>query len=173
MAEGVLALLDHDDFDARSRAPPTLSLVRVTLTLMSGLFLVLGVVFATLAAVLHVFIFIMESLLWTKPSTWKRFGLASQSDAETLRPMALNQGFYNLFLALGVFIGFALLPQASLATAGLMLVLFCTASMLAASVVLVISQPKLLRAAVTQGLFPLLAVVCLLILFIGAATTTA
>lgn len=139
---------------------------------MSGIFLVLGIVFATLAAVLHVFIFIMESVLWTKPSTWKRFGLASQGDAEILRPMALNQGFYNLFLALGVFVGFILLPQASFATAGLMLVLFCTASMLAASLVLVISQPKLLRAAVTQGLFPLLAVVSLLALFVGAASAT-
>lgn len=140
---------------------------------MAGIFLVVGVVFAALAAVLHVFIFVMESVLWTKPSTWKRFGLTSQTDAETLRPMALNQGFYNLFLAVGVFIGFILLPEALFAEAGVMLVLFCTASMLAASVVLVVSQPKLLRAALTQGLFPLLAVISLAIVFIGAAVPSA
>ena len=47
----------------------------------------------------------MESLTWTRPATWKRFGLASQADAETTKPLAYNQGFYNLFLAIGAFIG--------------------------------------------------------------------
>ncbi len=140
---------------------------------MTGIFFILGIVFASLAAVLHVFIFLMESILWTTPSTWKRFGLASQEDAETLRPMALNQGFYNLFLAIGVFVGFALLPHAALATAGVMLILFSTGSMLAASIVLVISQPKLVRAALTQGALPLLAVISLVIVLLAATSATA
>ena len=49
----------------------------------------------------------MESLTWTQPATWKRFGVASQADAETTRPTAYNQGFYNLFLALGALVGIA------------------------------------------------------------------
>jgi len=64
--------------------------------------------FAFLAGVLHVFIFTMESLTWTRPATWKRFGVASQPDAEITKTMAYNQGFYNLFLAIGAFIGVGL-----------------------------------------------------------------
>ena len=67
-----------------------------------------SLLFAFLAAALHVFIFTMESLTWTRPATWKRFGIASQSDAETTKPMAYNQGFYNLFLAVGAIVGIGL-----------------------------------------------------------------
>ena len=66
---------------------------------MNLVLLIVAIVFAALAALLHVYIFVMESVLWTRPSIWKRFGLKSQEDAETIAPMALNQGFYNLFLA--------------------------------------------------------------------------
>ena len=37
-----------------------------------------------------------------------RFGLRSAEDAAIVRPMAFNQGFYNLFLALGIAGGLAL-----------------------------------------------------------------
>ena len=135
-----------------------------------SILLVVAIVFAALAAVLHVAIFIMESVLWTRPATWKRFGLHSQEEAQTIRPMALNQGFYNLFLTIGVILGFVLLAGSSTHLAGVMLVLFACASMLAASLVLVISQPKLVRAALTQGLLPLVAVILLAIsLSLGTA----
>jgi putative membrane protein len=135
--------------------------------------LIIAIVFAALAALLHVYIFVMESILWTRPSIWKRFGLKSQADAETIKPMALNQGFYNLFLAIGVFVGFLLLPHSDLHPAGVVLILFSCASMLAASLVLVISNPKMVRAAVTQGLFPLLAVIALAILGVTIVSGTA
>jgi putative membrane protein len=122
-----------------------------------------SLVFAFLAAALHVSIFTMESLTWTRPATWKRFGLASQSDAETTRPLAYNQGFYNLFLAIGAFIGtgcVAFATGASVQSAvGWTLVFSCCGSMLLAAVVLALSGKKYLRAAATQGLTPLLAVV--------------
>jgi putative membrane protein len=140
---------------------------------MNLVLLIIAIVFAGLAALLHVYIFVMESILWTRPSIWKRFGLKSQDDAQTIKPMALNQGFYNLFLALGVIVGFFLLPHPSLHAAGVMLILFCCASMLAAALVLVISNPKMVRAAVTQGLLPLIAVVCLAILGVTIVTGTA
>jgi putative membrane protein len=135
--------------------------------------LIIAIVFSSLAALLHVYIWVMESILWTRPSIWKRFGLKSQADAETIRPMALNQGFYNLFLSIGVFVGFFLLPHPHLHQGGVLLILFCCASMLAAALVLVISNPKMLRAAVTQGLLPLLAVVSLAILGLTIATSAA
>jgi putative membrane protein len=127
-----------------------------------------SLLFAFLAAALHVFIFTMESLTWTRPATWKRFGVASQSDAETTRPLAYNQGFYNLFLAIGAFIGIgciALAPEGSTqsiagqSTVGWTLIFASCGSMVLAALVLALTGKKYLRAAVTQGATPLLAVV--------------
>jgi putative membrane protein len=140
---------------------------------MGSVLLVIAIILAALAALLHVFIFLMESVLWMRPAIWKRFGLSSQGEAETIRPMALNQGFYNLFLAIGIVVGFFLLPHSTLAVAGKMLVLFCCGSMVAAAVVLLISNPKLARAALTQGVLPLLAVIALVISGVTAVTATA
>ncbi|WP_426989393.1 DUF1304 domain-containing protein [Pseudarthrobacter sp. Y6] len=125
--------------------------------------ILVSLLFAFIAAALHVYIFTMESLTWTTPATWKRFGLASQADAETTKPLAYNQGFYNLFLAIGAFIGVgcvALGPDASAQQViGWTLIFSCCGSMLLAAVVLALSGKKYLRAAATQGATPLLAVV--------------
>lgn len=95
------------------------------------------------------------SVLWARPATWRAFGLRSQADADTMKFFAFNQGFYNLFLALGVFIGLALLGVNF--SAGIALVLAATISMLLAAVVLVASDPRMLRAAAIQGTLPLIA----------------
>jgi len=119
--------------------------------------------FAFLAAALHVYIFTMESVTWTSPATWKRFGVGSQADAETTRPLAYNQGFYNLFLALGAFVGIgcvALGPGGSAqSVVGWTLILSSCGSMLLAAAVLALTGRKYLRPALTQGTTPLLAVV--------------
>lgn len=126
-----------------------------------------SLLFAFLAAALHVYIFTMESLTWTRPATWKRFGLASQADAETTRPLAYNQGFYNLFLAIGAFIGVGCVALAAEGSAqsvvGWTLIFSCCGSMLLAAVVLALSGKKYLRVAATQGATPLLAVVLALL----------
>ncbi|MDQ1582146.1 MAG: putative rane protein [Microbacteriaceae bacterium] len=49
---------------------------------------IIGSILIAIAAVVHIAIFTMESVLWSKPSVWRRFGLRSQSDADTVRPMA-------------------------------------------------------------------------------------
>ena len=117
--------------------------------------------FAGFAALLHIYIWTMESLTWRKPATWKRFGVASQEDAETQALFAYNQGFYNLFLAVIAAIGVAgVLKGGSCATAGWALVLASLASMVGAAAVLRSCGKEYTRAAVTQGLFPLLAIVC-------------
>ncbi|MET3205935.1 MULTISPECIES: DUF1304 domain-containing protein [unclassified Arthrobacter] len=122
-----------------------------------------SLLFAFIAAALHVYIFTMESLTWTTPATWKRFGLASQADAETTKALAYNQGFYNLFLAIGAFIGVGCVafgPDASAQhVVGWTLIFSCCGSMLLAAAVLALSGKKYLRAAVLQGTTPLLAVV--------------
>jgi len=116
---------------------------------------ILAAVFIALAAVLHVYIFLMESAWWTRPKIWQRFGLASQAEAETTRVLAYNQGFYNLFLAVGAAIGLFLYfggPE----QAGAALVLFSTASMFVAAIVLTTSGPGRVRSALTQGTLPLI-----------------
>lgn len=117
-----------------------------------------SLVFALIAALLHIYIFTMESVTWTRPATWKRFGVASQADAETTRPLAYNQGFYNLFLAVGALIGIGavLLGQPLV---GWTLVFTSCGSMLLAAAVLALTGRKYVRAAATQGTTPLLAVV--------------
>lgn len=50
-----------------------------------------GLVFAGLAALLHVFIFYLESMAWTTRAR-AVFGTTAQ-EAEATREMAFNQGF--------------------------------------------------------------------------------
>jgi putative membrane protein len=132
---------------------------------MNPALLIIGSIFAVLAALVHVVIFYFESIGWTKPTVWKRFGVASQADADTVRPMAYNQGFYNLFLAIGAVVGTILLAT-ELEQAGYAVVLFATLSMVAAATVLVLSNPRLARAALTQGALPLVGVLFLLLALI-------
>ncbi|MDQ0645142.1 DUF1304 domain-containing protein [Microbacterium murale] len=120
--------------------------------------LIFGLVLAAAAAAFHVFIFALESLRWTEPETRKIFGVASEADAETTKPLAFNQGFYNLFLALTTLLGIALLLS-GLTTVGLTLVFAGTGMMLAAALVLVLSNPKMAKSAAMQGGLPLLAII--------------
>jgi putative membrane protein len=117
-------------------------------------------VLAAGAALLHVYIWILESFRWTEPSTRKTFGV-SEADAEVTKEMAYNQGFYNLFLAVITLIGLALLGSDH--EVGTALALAGTGSMLAAALVLITRDRSMARAAITQGTFPLLGVVFLLL----------
>ena len=114
--------------------------------------------FALLAAFLHVLVFCMESLWFTRPNVHKRFGAATTADAEALRLFAFNQGFYNLFLSIGIIVGLALLNLGGNVLVAQTLVLFSCACMLGAGVVLFFSAGSpMLRAAAIQAAFPLLA----------------
>jgi putative membrane protein len=104
---------------------------------------------AVVAAAVHVWFFAMESIWFTRPAIWRRFGLGSDADARTVKSWAYNQGFYNLFLAVGVAIGLTLVAAGDQA-AGRAIVLFACGSMIAAGVVLVLHSPQLLRAAAIQ-----------------------
>jgi putative membrane protein len=128
---------------------------------MTLIFLAVGSVCTVLAALIHVVIFVLESVLWGRPAVWQRFGVASDAQAQTIRPMAFNQGFYNLFLAGGGFIGVILIASPGLGQAGAALCLFAVLSMLLAAVVLITSNPKLARAAFVQGTLPLFATIFL------------
>ena len=120
--------------------------------------LIAGLVLAAAAAAFHVFIFALESLRWTEPETRKIFGVATEAEAITMKQLAFNQGFYNLFLALATLLGIGLVIVGS-STVGLTLVFAGTGMMLAAALVLVLSDRTKLRAATMQGTLPLLAVI--------------
>jgi putative membrane protein len=120
-----------------------------------------GLVFAALAALLHIYIFTMESLTWTSARTRATFGTTAE-EAETTRLLAYNQGFYNLFLAIVTGIGVAALALGYRAV-GAALVFTGVGSMAAAAVVLVLSARDKARAAVVQGAFPVVAVVLLVL----------
>ena len=111
-------------------------------------------IFASLSALLHAVFFVLESVLWRNPKAWSRFGVRDQASADIVAPMAYNQGFYNLFLSIGVVVGLIVGGDA-----GNAVVVFSCASMLAAALVLVTKNVAMARAATIQGLFPLIAVV--------------
>jgi len=131
-------------------------------------FVILGSIFIFIAAVVHVLIFFMESVLWSRPAIWKRFGLKSQAEADTVRPMAFNQGFYNVFLALGAGTGLVMLGSNNWAQGGIALSIFAALSMVLAALVLITSSPKLARSAAIQGVAPLIGVVFLALALLTA-----
>ncbi|WP_353649527.1 DUF1304 domain-containing protein [Nakamurella sp. A5-74] len=118
-------------------------------------------VLAALAAALHVYIWVLESLLWTAPKTRKTFG-TSHDEAVATKEMAYNQGFYNLFLAIVSLAGVIGLV-ADERGVGAALVFAGCGSMVAAGLVLLLSSRDKARAAITQLTLPLLAVLALLV----------
>ncbi len=120
---------------------------------------------AVLAGVVHVLIFCMESLWWTTPQVRARFR-QSPEQADATRLFAFNQGFCNLFLAIGTFAGLALVLLGH-PGAGLTLVRWTCLFMLGAAIVLVASAPQMRRGAIIQGAAPLL---FLLLALVHAAT---
>lgn len=120
--------------------------------------LIIGLALAGAAALVHVYIFVLESLRWTEPGTRRIFGVRSEEDARTTGPLAFNQGFYNLFLAVIAAIGVVLVVLGD-RTVGSALIYAGAGSMVLAAVVLLASNGRMLRAAAVQGALPLLAIV--------------
>lgn len=124
--------------------------------------LIVGLVLAALAALLHVYIFWLESLAWEGPAARRIFGIRSDEEAALTRPLAFNQGFYNLFLAVEVALGIGL-RAAGHDTVGATLVLTGVGSMAAAAAVLLLSSREHRRAALSQGTLPALAILALVL----------
>lgn len=122
--------------------------------------LVAGSVLAAVAALVHVYIFVLESIAWRGPRARRIFG-TTEEEARVTAPLALNQGFYNLFLAVEVVVGLILLASGATAAGGAA-ALIGTGSMVAAGTVLVVSDRSNARAALVQAAIPLVAVVLLI-----------
>ncbi len=115
---------------------------------------------AILAGLIHLYIFYLEAVAFSKPAIYRRFMIADEKEALTVAPWAFNQGFYNLFLAIGTIAG-AIVWMAGRPHQGRSLVGFGCACMLAAALVLVGTNRKMARASVLQGLLPLVALATL------------
>jgi putative membrane protein len=113
---------------------------------------------ALLAAAIHVWFFVLESVLFGRPGVAARFGLRTEEQIAAVRPMAFNQGFYNLFLAIGIAAGIALIAAGS-AEAGRAVVLFSCACMVGAGVILLATSRRFFQASLVQALPPLVAIV--------------
>ncbi|WP_405062949.1 DUF1304 domain-containing protein [Kribbella sp. NBC_01505] len=115
---------------------------------------VVAQIFVVVAGLFHVVVFAMESLLFRKPSTYQRFLVKDETEAAAARPWAFNQGFYNLFLAAGALGGLIAGGDKGHAIA-----LFSCACMAGAGIVLVVSDRRMIQAAASQALPPILALV--------------
>ncbi len=109
------------------------------------------------AAGLHVFFFYLESVAFPKNAGVQKMFLGRKAEqkenVELVRTLLFNQGFYNLFLALGTFWG--------LWSRNTGLTRFTLWTYVAAGVVLFLSSPSKYRGAVMQLVPALIAAVLL------------
>ena len=121
-----------------------------------------SLVLAGLASVLHVYFFALESLLFRRPFAHRTFGVTDPAEVELLAFPMLNQGFYNLFLAVGTLVGVIGVSR-DWEPQGSTLVVYGCLFMIGAALVLVVARPRMARAAAVQGLLPLLALLAALV----------
>lgn len=121
-----------------------------------------SLVLAGLAVVMHVYIFFLEAIAFRKPFAHRTFGIKDPAEVELLAFPMLNQGFYNLFLAIGTAVGVVGVAR-DWEPQGTTLVVFGCLFMVCAALVLAVTRPRMARGAAVQGLLPLLALVAALI----------
>ncbi|MET8795229.1 DUF1304 domain-containing protein [Nocardia sp. NPDC004568] len=112
-------------------------------------------VFAAVSALLHVYIWYLESFAWTGAAR-AVFGTSAEEAAAT-RELAFNQGFYNLFLAIIAVVGIVVATAGDRGV-GVALIFAGTSAMLGAALVLLLSSPDKRASAVKQGAAPLVTV---------------
>jgi putative membrane protein len=101
-------------------------------------------------AVIHVYVFCLETILWGKPKTNRVFGV-TDANAQVMRQAMFNQGFYNLFLAIALLVGFFWSSQVGSEIQAQTLKDYGALSILGAGAVLWMSEPKLIRPALIQA----------------------
>lgn len=105
-------------------------------------------------ALFHVQVFILESVLWQTPKAMKVFNTTPKT-AEITRPLAINQGVYNLFLSAGLLLSFLLEDPAAFQAR-----LFFLACVVVAAITAGVVVSK--RIMIIQGLPAALAIVAVI-----------
>ena len=98
---------------------------------------------ALAAALMHLWIFVMESVRFGRPEVHAMFEVRA-ADLAVVRPWAFHQGCYNALLALQVLAGLTAVQSGAVA-AGRALVLAAGGAILAASVALIAFAPRRAR----------------------------
>ncbi len=124
----------------------------------------IGLVLAGMAATLHVAFFVLESVLFRLPFGRRLFGVRAEQDSPPLRLFAVNQGLYNLGLAIVVFLGIVLaLSRESWGIGIVVIITGCSVMVVAGIALAVTAPPRMLPIALAQGGLPLLAITALVI----------
>jgi putative membrane protein len=124
----------------------------------------IGLVLAGMAATLQVAFFVLESVLFRLPVGRRVFGVRPEADSAPLRMFAVNQGLYNLGLAIVVFIGIVLVSLDASSPVGVAVVVAgCSVMALAGAALAATAPRRTLPIAAAQGLPPLIAIVALLV----------
>ncbi len=100
-------------------------------------------------AVIHVYVFCLETIMWGKPSTNRTFKVTDKN-AQVMRALMFNQGFYNLFLAIALLVGFFWSTHPGSLLQAQTIKDYAARSILGAGLVLWMSDPKLIKAASIQ-----------------------
>ncbi|WP_304024737.1 DUF1304 domain-containing protein [Rothia mucilaginosa] len=118
-------------------------------------------VFAFVAIAIHIYIWVIESFLWTKPKGREIFGMTEEF-AESTRGMAANQGLYNLMLAWIAVTGLLAFwfgsPQV-----GVALLFAGLGAMAIAGIYLFLTSPAKRKPALIQLVPPLLSLIFLFV----------
>ena len=119
---------------------------------------------AALAAMVHSAFFVLESVLFHRPVGRRVFGVRAGADSAPLRLFAVNQGIYNLGLAIVVIIGVALVAIDPGSIAAVAVTVTGCAVMTLAGLTLALTAPRrILPIAFVQGIPPLIAISALLL----------
>ena len=132
----------------------------------------LVLIFAIITAIFHILFFVAESILWLEPYIYKNIlsqpdssiGIGLFEQATIMETVFFNQGFYNLFLALGLIAGIILVKK-DRAEKGITLIGYCCLFAFGAGVVLALSAGAFLGAAV-QAVPPM---IVLIFLYLGSS----
>ena len=116
-----------------------------------------------MAAIVHVTFFVLESVLFSLPAGRRVFGVRAENDSAPLRLFAINQGVYNLALAIVVIVGIVLVTIDPVALTGTAVIVAGCSVMTVAGAALALTAPRrTVPIALTQGIPPLIAIVAVL-----------
>lgn len=82
-------------------------------------------VFALIAALVHIVVWPLESLLFRNPAVHRKILKTQTENVPAVMMWAFNMGFRNLFLGIGVIVGLVLLHAGDVATGRTLVIYTC------------------------------------------------